>query len=270
MNSGFSETSSLVTGRLSHRELVARDTYAIGFELTGKLPAEPPKPGQFFQVECGGGREHLLRRPLSVHDCLSWKADGGELLFLVEIAGWGTGRLCSVEPGAHFQMQGPLGRPYELPDRGQALLVAGGMGVAPIYYLARKMDGENGRYRLMAGFSSGDKYYEALGDLEGDIDIYTDDGGVGRRGLVSSGVEEALKVERFEMVLACGPEAMMEKVAGLSEKRGLPCQVSLTSRMACGVGACRGCVKMGRNGVNLCVCSDGPVFDSRMVDWKRK
>lgn len=256
--------ATLVNGRLVSGEQVAEQTWLLEFALEGAPAAS--LPGQYYLVDCGGGREHLLRRPLSVH----YEAAGSfahTLVFLVESVGWGTARLCSLGEGEDVSMLGPLGVPFELPAEGKTLLVAGGMGIAPLYLAARRLDESGRQYDLLAGFAAGARVCHCFDGLGGELLLYTDDGSEGRQGMVSEGVAPMLDERAYDAVLVCGPEAMMRSVSALCEQRGVPCQVSLVARMACGVGACRGCVRGARDGGNLCVCSDGPVFDSRVVAW---
>ena len=263
--------AALLTGILLRREQVAPGIHILEFELAhGGNGAPPPRPGQFYNIDCGGGREHLLRRPLSAHGKSGFAKGEPTLRFMVEESGWGTKRLCTLMPEVLVSMLGPLGRGFDIPPGGKPLLVAGGLGLAPIFFAAQELEREHADYDLLAGFSIGERYYKVLGDLYGNIQVYTEDGTVGVKGRVSEGAAGRLENGDYSVVLACGPEAMMEAVAGHAERAGVPCQVSLASRMACGVGACRGCVREGKAGRNLCVCTDGPVFDSCEVVWLSK
>lgn len=263
--------AALLTGILIKREQVARGIHILEFELARRgKSAPPPLPGQFYNIDCGGEREHLLRRPISAHGKFGYTVGEPRIRFMVEESGWGTRSLCSRMPDDLVSLFGPLGRGFEIPHDGRPLLVAGGLGLAPIFFAAQELDRVHAKYDLLAGFSIGERYYKVLGDLYGDIEVYTEDGTVGVKGLVSEGAAGRLEQAEYSVVLACGPEAMMEAVAKHAERAGVPCQVSLVSRMACGIGACRGCVREGRAGRNLCVCTDGPVFDSREVVWLSK
>jgi dihydroorotate dehydrogenase electron transfer subunit len=223
-----------------------------------------PVPGQFYLVECGGGREHLLRRPMSA--AMAREIDGGlRLEFLVEVVGWGTAALAALAPGAEVDLLGPLGRGYDISGSRAALLIGGGIGVAPLYFLAKKLEAEGVTCELLAGFKTGERYFAGLSDLACAVTVSTEDGSLGACGLVCDGLEDRLV--RFDSAFVCGPEAMMARATKACEKAGIPCQVSLDERMACGIGACRGCVREGAGGSNLCVCTDGPVFDSREVAW---
>jgi dihydroorotate dehydrogenase electron transfer subunit len=257
-----------VTGILLKRDQVAPGINILEFELArGGNGTPPPLPGQFYNIDCGGGREHLLRRPLSAHSASGFADGEPRLKFMVEEVGWGTRSLCSLMPESLVSMLGPLGRGFQVPNEGKPLLVAGGLGLAPIFFVAQELDRRRVDYDLLAGFSIGERYYRVLSDLYGNVEVFTEDGTVGRKGMVSEGVGGFLESGEYSAVLACGPDGMMEAVAGHVERAGVECQVSLVSRMACGIGACRGCVREGRRGNTICVCTDGPVFDSREVVW---
>jgi dihydroorotate dehydrogenase electron transfer subunit len=258
----------LCDGTLLTRTRVAHDIFVLEFAVDTKADRLAPSPGQFYQVKCGGGREHVLRRPFSVHDSES-SAGELKLKFIIEVVGWGTDRLCSLAPGERVSMLGPLGHGFDVDGIGRALLVAGGIGLAPLFFLARQMESAGCSYDMLVGFKSGEEYYEPLNGLAGSVNVYTEDGAIGTCGMVCDGVGSHL-ARGCDAVYTCGPEPMMSEVARICEGEGIPCQVSLDSRMACGIGACRGCIKEGASGRNLCVCLEGPVFDSRAVVWRSK
>ncbi|MBN2169045.1 MAG: hypothetical protein JW738_07360 [Actinobacteria bacterium] len=244
--------------------------YLIELEVLDLPGDEPgPQPGQFYQVKCAGGSEHMLRRPLSVYGITRWDDGGHSFELAVEDVGWGTHHLCSLAKGSAVDLLGPLGNGFELPSGGKVLLVAGGMGIAPLFFLAREMDRVDVPYDLVAGFKSVDGAYAPFSTLKGGGMVCTEDGSTGEPG---TAVEKAVELmDKFEycMVYVCGPEAMMAEMSRRAEKEDIPCRVSLVSRMACGIGVCRGCVRPGRSGDNLCVCREGPVFDSMKVEWLR-
>jgi dihydroorotate dehydrogenase electron transfer subunit len=260
---------TLCTGTLICREEVARGIHVLQFGLRTSQRVSPamPEPGQFYQVKCSEGPEHILRRPLSAHGVD--RTDGEvSVRFLVEVIGWGTGLLCGLEPGQSVGMLGPLGNGFAVAEGGgRHLLVAGGIGVAPLFFLACQMEKSGIPYDMLAGFKSGERCYRPLDDLSGGVEVFTEDGTAGERGMVSDAASDRIE-GGYEAAYTCGPEAMMAQVAAACEAASVPCQVSLDARMACGIGICRGCVKEGTGGRGLCVCADGPVFDSREVLWR--
>lgn len=257
-------SGALLDGTLLTREETGRGIHLLTFMVDGGCAV--PAPGQFYQVRCGSGREHLLRRPLSAHGAEAG-AKGLALSFLVEAVGWGTRWLGSLEVGREVSLLGPLGKGFDWSGASRALLVAGGIGLAPLVYLAKELEKGGVHYDFIAGFKTGESYYAPLEGLGGFAAAYTEDGSVGTCGQVCDGLPEYLG-RGCDSVFTCGPEAMMYVVAAQSEEAGLRCQVSLDSRMACGIGTCRGCVKPGAGGRNLCVCTEGPVFESREVLWR--
>ncbi len=225
-----------------------------------------PRPGQFFMLYPDDSITHLLGRPLSVHRA-GIIGDRLALGFLVEEVGWGTRKMHSLPKGSQIRIMGPLGRGYK-GEFERPLLVAGGMGIAPLYYLAQELDGRGIGYTLMAGYSSSEKVCPDLDTISGKVEIFTEDGKVGRKGLVSEGVRGLLEGEKHDAVCVCGPTSMMSEVSRIALGFGLPCQVSLAQRMGCGMGLCRSCVSRGEGGQNLSVCRDGPVFDAREISWQ--
>jgi len=258
-------------GTISQSVEVTRGSFLIEVALKGPVPRTSPQPGQFYMVDCfdetGGGREHVLRRPLSVNEVPSWISGSEAVSFLVEVTGTGTRSLSSMLVGSSVRLLGPLGEPFDI-SAAPVLMVAGGMGIAPLFFAAKVLDSRGAPYEMMAGFGTASSIYPRLGELQGALRLWTDDGSEGTAGFVSDGVERTLSDGDFSSCLACGPEAMMARVAAVCEEMAVPCQVSLVSRMACGVGACRGCVREARDEGNICVCSDGPVFDSRRVAFE--
>ncbi len=246
---------------------------APGFRLMGlNAPdlAAAVKPGQFVMLRVRSGDDPLLRRPFSVAGLRA----GGGLLLLYRVVGRGTRILSGLRPDERVRVLGPVGRGFSLPAEGSTpLLVAGGIGLAPLLFLSSALD--SAAWRLLCGFRSGSEVIppEPLGLDPGRLLITTEDGSRGRRGLVTDLLEERLSAEPDAArctIFACGPPAMLRRVASLAAERGVPCQVSLEARMACALGACQGCaVKAARSSGRTfhLVCQDGPVFDAADLDW---
>jgi dihydroorotate dehydrogenase electron transfer subunit len=172
-----------------------------------------------------------------------------------------------------LKVLGPLGKGFVRPSAGQhAILAAGGMGIAPLMFLARSMAPES--YTFFAGFGSADQIVRAdepgLSGIK--MSIATDDGSAGHHGLVTELLEKGpagLSGDR-RMVFSCGPHPMLKAVAAITHERAIPCQVSLEAAMACGLGACQGCAVKAAAGQDRAywhVCQDGPVFDATDLDW---
>lgn len=200
----------------------------------------------------------LLRRPLSIHDCR-----GDILSLLIRSAGRGTARLTKLGPDDSLDLFGPLGRGFPDPT-GPALIIGGGIGIAPLLFLARSRSVQSTAVRL--GAPTADQLlavtdFQALGLEPG---LFTDDGSAGTKGLVTTGLEDELARTKAT-VLACGPEPMLRAVAGAADRAGAAAYLSLEARMACGVGACLGCVVEAADGSRPRVCADGPVFEAGRI-----
>ncbi len=225
------------------------------------------QPGQFLNIRVSAANSPLLRRPLSIH----WVEEGRvEILF--QVVGQGTEILARVRTGEMLDVQGPLGRGFD-PDPGDRtpVLVGGGIGIAPLGFLAQHLEGRKvlallgARNREVLGCSGGTR----LDGLGVAIRAATDDGSLGQQGLVTELLSE---VPANGLIYACGPGPMLRAVARYALEKGIRCQVSLEEHMGCGVGACLGCMCRGLSAagesVYKRVCADGPVFDAREVDWR--
>jgi dihydroorotate dehydrogenase electron transfer subunit len=249
--------------------------------LTAPPEFAAARPGQFVMVRVNNSIDPLLRRPFGIFDVSTHTpAHSGAVAqpcfeMLYRIVGKGTAMLATLHETDSLDILGPLGSGFDLGSTGQEkLIVGGGVGLAPLYLLARELVKQS-PVRLFAGGKTRDDIlciteFERLG-----VECYvaTEDGSLGQCGLVT----EAL-VRRLEQlgggaeIFACGPHPMLKAVAAIAEERGIPCQVSLEGYMACGVGACLGCVTPGHLHSSetpdyRCVCSEGPVFPASELGW---
>ncbi len=227
-----------------------------------------PRPGQFYMLAAaerwgaGEGERPYLPRAFS----FARVEPGPRLSFLLEAIGPGTERLAELEPGDGLWLTGPLGIGFEAPENGmRPLLVGGGIGAAPLLCWQDELGQEA---EVLLGFRSAD-HAEAARLFAGQPSIATDDGSVGHEGLVTEllGNHESPVTSHQSpaTVYACGPPPMLEAVRALCEERHISAQLALESGMACGFGACYGCVVPTRNGyVRLCV--DGPVLDAAELE----
>ncbi len=239
--------------------VIARVESADAHSVIVHLPDWPAhRPGQFAMLSLdprGLRLDPLLPRPMAV-----FRRKGTSVEFRFQVVGRGTALLAGLPPGAEIGVLGPLGNGFEEPV-GHPLLVGGGTGTASLYELAQR----GARTRVLLGGRSADSIlglaeFQAL-DVE--LQVATEDGSEGRRGLVT----DLLDLQPGDEVFACGPTAMMRAVYERTRAAGVPCRVSLESRMACGFGICLGCAVPTDGGFRY-VCTHGPVFDAERLDWK--
>jgi dihydroorotate dehydrogenase electron transfer subunit len=229
-------------------------------------------PGQFVMVRVRDGVEPLLRRPLGIHRV---SEDGTKFELLFREVGTGTAILAKVRAGDELDVLAPLGKGFHLGDEVKTpLLVGGGIGVAPLLYLAETLMASGKRPTLILGGRS-DRDILCHGDFEClavPCLFATEDGTLGETGFVTKVLGDELeKMDKSAragvLVQACGPTPMLTAVANMCASYKVGCEVSLESHMACGVGACRGCIVKSDGDENLCVCKDGPVFDATELYW---
>jgi NAD(P)H-flavin reductase len=227
----------------------------------GGLPE--PRPGQFYMLSSaerwGGGADE---RPYLPRAFSYARARNGELSFLLEAVGPGTERLAALSAGEDLNLVGPLGVGWRPPrPETRPLLVGGGIGAAPLVCLQDELGPEA---RALLGFRSA-AYAQAATLFAGAPDVVTDDGSSGRQALVTDLLREQLDADPEATVFACGPPAMLEAVRLACAERAVPAQLALESGMACGFGACFGCVVPTRDGY-LRLCVDGPVLDAERLE----
>ena len=236
--------------------------------ITAVDPSGPtdPRPGQFYMLAAveawgGGGDERpYLPRAFSFARARV-EPDGIALSFLLEAVGPGTERLSSLAPDERLALVGPLGVGFRPPEPGtRPLLVGGGIGAAPLLCWQEELR----EAAVLLGFRSA-AHAQAAALFAGEPQVVTDDGSVGRQALVTELLAAELDADGQATVYACGPPAMLEAVRALCAEREVPAQLAMESGMACGFGACFGCVVPTKGGyVRLCV--DGPVLDSELLE----
>ncbi len=230
---------------------IARGTFRL--RLAGDASAFT-QPGQFLNLSLPG---FYLRRPFSACD---W--DGDSVLIIYKVLGQGTDAMTALAPGTRLDTLSGLGRGFRKDRAGQApLLIGGGVGVPPLYRLARELRGAGLPVRAALGFNTAEEAFlvaefEALGV---EVEIATMDGSLGVLGTAL----DACQFDRASYFYACGPTAMLR---ALCERTGLPGEMSLEERMGCGFGACMGCTVNTVTGPQR-VCKEGPVFPREVLAW---
>ncbi|MFC2022861.1 dihydroorotate dehydrogenase electron transfer subunit [Chloroflexota bacterium] len=239
---------------ISSRE-IAPGCYLMWLEAP-ELAAES-RPGQFVMVHCG--EDTMLRRPLSIH-----QRDSGNIALLFQVVGKGTAWLSQLGAGDNIDLLGPLGNGFSIPpDASKLLLVAGGIGIAPLYFLAQEASREGYSIRLIMGAQNAvELYLNQLPPIRGTIILVTEDGVRGEKGLATDITPS--HIDWADQIFACGPPGMYRTMAQMPELQDKPIQVSLEVMMGCGVGVCYGCTVITGRGPRQ-VCQDGPVFDIKDI-----
>jgi len=239
------------------------DTFLLLLKYPGDLPTV--LPGQFAEVLVENAPHTFLRRPLSIHDVDYIK---NTITLFIKIAGKGTEKLSHIKKGTLLNIIFPLGNTFTLLNKKKVLLAGGGCGVAPLFYLARKLYEKKCTIDIVLGAkSSSDILRSSAYKKFGDVHITTDDGSSGIKGFIIRHPLIKNELHNYDIIYTCGPERMMQSVASLAKKAGVRCEVSLENMMACGIGACLCCVTDTQNG-HKCVCTDGPVFNINDLKWQ--
>lgn len=216
--------------------------------------------GQFVMLRKEGSA-HLLSRPISICNIQN------DVLYLVyQAVGRGTKELAAMKPGDTIAVTGPMGQGFpvhEIEEGKKVALVGGGVGVAPLVMTAHKLSERGIHCDAHVGFRSKSCLVEELAVCCDKVSVSTEDGSEGQKGLVTG----TLANEKYDYIFCCGPTPMMKAVVALAEESNTPIYVSLETRMACGIGACRVCTCTTHEGKNLRTCIEGPVFNGSEVDF---
>lgn len=228
-------------------------------------PLPPMMPGQFAQLRVDGSKETFLRRPISIN-FVDTKLN--QIWFLVQLVGAGSRALGRLKEGDTLNALLPLGNGFSMPVSAEKkhLLVGGGVGTAPLLYLGAQMNLMGMRPTFLLGARTKDMLLQ-MEDFQrvGDVYVTTEDGSAGEKGFVTQ--HSILFKQHFDRISVCGPSPMMKAVAKFARANSVPCEVSLENMMACGLGACLCCVEKTVKG-NVCVCTEGPVFDINELTWE--
>jgi dihydroorotate dehydrogenase electron transfer subunit len=248
---------------LTRKVSIAPESYLFTLGVDADFPRAAP--GQFIHVAASD--ELALRRPFSV----AGEPGTGAIDLLIELRGRGTRALAERPTGAELSVMGPLGRGFTPPpDDDTAILVAGGIGVAGLRLLAEELSRGTRELVTLVGARTHERLLDHLlpaptNDGRVRLEVATDDGSAGLPGTVCDLLARELAgLRSTATVYCCGPPGMIREASALAIGKDLPCEILLEEIMACGVGACRGCVVATRNGYRA-ACSDGPVFDAREI-----
>lgn len=259
---------------------VAENAASGGYRLFSLLDEEgpPPRAGQFYMLAAADGWGRESGRPYLPRAFSVASADpaprGLRLGFLADPVGPGTRRLCELRPGEKVWVNGPLGRPFPgprevLPGAAGAILVGGGIGVAPLALLRQELAARNVAVRTLLGFRD-ERHSGGLDDLFAccEVRLASDDGHAGHRGYVTDLLAVLLQGDGAQgaVVYSCGPPPMLEAVREMCASRGVACRLALEAPMACGFGACFGCAVPLAEGGFMRLCLDGPVVAGEEIE----
>ncbi len=240
---------------------IKKDICILELSSTDILPEITP--GQFVQVRADGSPDTFLRRPFSVHDA---DFENRTIKLLVQVVGDGSAALYDLKAGDNLNIVYPLGNSFSVPERGdRIILIGGGSGIAPLYFLAKNLNDQGYTPDILLGFRNSDRIieYDEFA-VFGNVLITTEDGSAGEKGFVTD--HSALGTNSYNRVYCCGPDPMMKAVARYSALKNIFCEVSLENLMGCGFGICLCCIVNTTRG-NICTCTEGPVFNIKELKW---
>ena len=235
-------------------------------EFGSGIIAKHACPGQFINIKVSDGLQPLLRRPISIHG-----VGGLKVKLIYEVLGAGTQALSTRKPKEFLDIIGPLGNGFDYkrqikPSQARNILIAGGMGVAPLVFLAEKIKSSKPLVLIGARTKSNILCEKEFKKLNCDVKLATDDGSTGFKGKVTDLLKIVLEQIKPLELFSCGSRPMLKSVAGLARENKINAQLSLEEHMACGIGACLGCVVSTKAGYKR-VCKDGPIFSSEELTW---
>ncbi len=265
MGSGFDDVRKVsdYTAEVVQQSMLAPGCYLL--TISSPEIARTASPGQFAMLRCGSTYDPFLRRPLSFH---SVDVEKGEVSFLYRVKGAGTRWLAELHKGDVVAVLGPLGRGFRYAEgRRRGLLVGAGLGAAPLLFLAERLAEAGWQLLILLGAAtrSGILRMEAF-ERFGVVRAIAEDGSTPRKGTVLDLLEEEIRRGGWEAIYACGPQPVLKGVQEISISTGIPAQISVEERMACGLGACLGCACRSASSPGYVrVCREGPVFEAGEV-----
>lgn len=254
---------------LINKEQLTSDIYKFGVKAPELV--EDAKPGNFIEIRVSDQTEPFLRRPISIYNL---DRKNGILEFIFQVKGKGTEILAKKEIGDLIDIVGPLGYgTFKYENYDNLAIIGGGIGVFPLYELAKCAKKDNKNVNIYLGFRN--KEYVVLEDefknVSDNLTITTDDGSYSEKGFAINFLEKDIEAGKVDSIYACGPLPMLKAVQKLAVEKNIPCQISLEEKMACGLGVCLGCaVKTAKSPKGdpeyWHVCKAGPVFQAKDVE----
>ncbi len=243
---------------------IADQIYAM--KLESFFISQEAKPGQFVHLLCKKDYGAFLRRPFSLANIDS---KNHELIIVYRVLGKGTQSMAEMKAGEKISALGPLGHGFILEDSYENVaVVAGGLGTAPVLEIVKYYKQKS---RIYLGFLEEPILEEEIKRYTSLLEVFTETGSVGKKGLVTKDLLEQFRQNPPDMVYTCGPKPMMKALAQICDRLEIPCQVSLEERMGCGIGACLTCScktkKKDQKNEYTRVCKEGPVYWAKEVVW---
>ncbi len=236
------------------------DTFVLVLKAKEKLPEI--LPGQFAEVRVDNASEVFLRRPLSVHDV---DYEKNTISFFIKAIGKGTWKLGELKKDEIVNVIYPLGNSFSIKEKSKVLLIGGGSGVAPFMLLAKALNKIGIKPKILLGARTAEDIV-LVDEFKkyGDVLITTEDGSMGEKGFVIH--HSVFNDLDFDIIQTCGPDPMMKAIGKIAQSKNIQCEVSLENLMACGIGSCLCCITATHKG-NICVCTEGPVFNVNDLKW---
>lgn len=260
--------AELIFAELIKKEELKPDI--IKFSIKAPSIVENAKPGNFIEIRVSDQVEPFLRRPISIYHL---DKENGILEFIFQIKGKGTKILTQKKVGETIDIVGPLGYgTFQYENYENIAIIGGGIGVFPLYELAKRAKEAHKNVTTYLGFRSAEFVVleEEFKKVSNELIVTTDDGSYAKKGFAINYLEEAIQTSKIDAIFACGPLPMLKAVQKLAIEKEIPCQISLEEKMACGLGACLGCaVKTAKSPEDAPeywhVCKAGPVFWAKDV-----
>lgn len=248
---------------LQLKELRWLNSNSFVLVLSGSEAIRDIRPGNFGEIRVDNQPDVFLRRPFSY---LDYNKEDKTVSFFIKAIGKGTHKLGTLEAGDTVNVIHPLGNAFSIPQNKKVLITGGGSGIAPYIMLGRELKAAGNEVHILTGGRTAeDILFTEEFEKYGKVYCTTEDGSLGEKGLLTQ--HSIFQGEfDFDMIYTCGPEGMMQAVAGIAKERSIECEASLENLMACGFGACLCCIQETEKG-NLCVCTDGPVFNIKELKW---
>ena len=259
-----------ILAKLIKKEEIIKDVYKFSVQA-GEI-VKLSKPGNFIEIRVSNQTEPFLRRPISIYNL---DKENGILEFIFQVKGNGTNLLAQKEAGDKIDIIGPLGfGTFKFQDYNKIAIIGGGIGIFPLYELAKQAKEQGKKVDCYLGFRNKDfvmleKEFDSVTD---NLTITTDDGTYAKKGFAIDYLKEDMKKEKYDCIYACGPIPMLRAVQQYANENNINAQISLEEKMGCGLGVCLGCaVKTAQSPKDapeyFHVCKGGPVFNARDVEF---